>query len=190
MPNTTTTVTKPLYATVGAADRLYEAIVESYDQVRDRAEVNARVEKLRGQLANLPAELQDQLQTLRERVAKLPEVPEEVTELRARLAPEELRKSADSYLKSAIDLYEELAGRGEQTVERLRHDERVERAEGLYRDALGLAQDTVGKVVNAVSGTAAEAEETVEATVVEAEPAPKAPRAKKAAKPKAAEPEA
>jgi heparin binding hemagglutinin HbhA len=155
------TVAKPLYAGVGAADKLYQSVLGAI--------TTERVEKVREQIAKVPADVQEQIQTLRERIAKLPEVPEEFTELRSKLTPEELRKAADGYRTKAGDLYTELADHGEQTVERLRSDERLGKVEGIYREALGLAEEAFTKVseqakvvVDLVAGKATEASEKVE----------------------------
>jgi len=176
MTNTTLDyVTKPLFATVGAGDALFTAAVDALGQVRELAgTVPSDVEKLREQLAKLPADAAEQFTELRGRLA-LPDVPKDLTELRALLTTEELRKTADTYLKSALEYYGELATRGEATVERLRADERVAQAEGLVTEA-------VTKITDLVSGAKTEDVATDDATDEE-----KPAKAKKAKK---AEPEA
>ncbi|WP_067815724.1 heparin-binding hemagglutinin [Nocardia inohanensis] len=200
----TATVTKPIYATVGAGDAVYAAVLDVYAQLKDRAaavDVNGRVEEARERFANLPADAQGQFETLRQRVQALPsELPEDLAELREKATPEELRKLVDQYYHQLLDLYADLAARGEETVEKLRSnpafEERFEQAEGLYNDLLAQTQDVFGKVTDQVAPLlgrakeeAEEVVETVDAEVVgvttEAEPAeaPKkaAPAAKKAA---------
>lgn len=141
-------VTKPLYATVGAGDALYTAVIDAISTVRGRAgsastDVGGQVDKLREQFAKLPAELQTQATELRERLG-LTELPKDLTELRAQLKSEELRKTADTYVKSALDYYGELSSRGEETVTRLRADERVGKVEGYVSDAFAKITDLVG----------------------------------------------
>jgi heparin binding hemagglutinin HbhA len=155
-PTTIDGVRKPLFATVGAYDAAYEAIADLVTQVRERAEntstdVSGRVDDARERFATLPADVQEQIEALRERLAALPsELPEDIAELREKFTTEELRKAAESYLKVALDLYSDLAVRGEETVERLRTkptvSERIEKVEGLYNDAVNQTQDALAKV--------------------------------------------
>jgi len=146
MTTTIDYVTKPLFATVGAGGALYAAAVEAFSQVRHIAgTVPTDGEKLRERVAKLPADAAGQFAELRERLAR-PDVPKDLTELRARLAPEELRKTADTYVKSALGYYGGLANRGEQTVGRLRADDRVARAEGKVTDAVAKISDLVAGV--------------------------------------------
>jgi heparin binding hemagglutinin HbhA len=149
MTNTTFDyVTKPLYATVGAGDALYAAVVEAITTARGRAgsastDMGGQVERLREQFAKLPADLQSQATELRERLG-LPELPKDLTELRAQLNRDELRKTADTYVKSARDYYGELTSRGEETVTRLRADERVGKVENYVSDAIAKLTELVG----------------------------------------------
>lgn len=199
MTEKTATVTKPLFATVGAGDAIYTAVNDVVADVRERvgsADAKARVEEARERIANVPADVQAQFDTLRERLAGLPsELPEDLAELREKFTAEELRKLAEQYYRQALDIYADLAVRGEETVDRLRANEAVDeqlgRVESLYKDASARAEDALAKVNDLLGRGKAEAEaaaEKVEA-VVEAEvvavttepaPAPKAPAAKKA----------
>ena len=201
---------KPLFATVGAGDAVYAAVVDAVTQVRERAtstDVTGRVEEARERFATVPADVRAQFETLRERLSGLPsELPEDLAELREKFTPEELKALAEKYYAQVLDIYADLAVRGEETVERLRAnhlvEDRIERVETLYKDAASRAEDVVGKV-NELLGRPVkeevEVEPVVEAEVVdvttEAEPAatdsaPKAPAkkapAKKAAAKKAA----
>ncbi|MEU2041546.1 hypothetical protein [Nocardia niwae] len=177
------TVTKPLLATVGAGDALYSAVNDVVAQVRERAvatEVQARVEEARERFANVPADVQAQFDTLRERLSGLPsELPDDLAELREKFTAEELRALAEKYYRQALDLYADLAARGEETIERLRAnqtvDERIGKVETLYGDAVSRAEDVVGRV-NGLLGRPAKLEAEVEteadivpAPVVEAE---------------------
>jgi heparin binding hemagglutinin HbhA len=148
------TVSKPLYATVGAGDALYAAVNDLVGKVREQvstADVSGRVEEARERLSSLPADVQEQFESLRQRVAGLPaELPDDVAELRERLTPEELRKLVDQYYHQLLHLYSDLAVRGEETVGRLRTtpgvEERLEKVEGLYTDVVTRAEDVLGKV--------------------------------------------
>ncbi|MCA2205673.1 heparin-binding hemagglutinin [Nocardia rosealba] len=198
MTEKTATVTKPLFATVGAGDAIYTAVNEVVADVRERVattDAKARVEEARERIANVPADVQAQFDTIRERLAGLPsELPEDLAELREKFTPEELRKLAEQYYRQALDIYADLAVRGEETVERLRAneavDEQIGRVESLYKDASTRAEEALAKVTDLLGrgkeeaqAAAAEAAAVVEAEVVavtdEAAPA-KAPAAKKA----------
>ncbi|MEV0058898.1 heparin-binding hemagglutinin [Nocardia sp. NPDC050718] len=201
MTEKTATVTKPLFATVGAGDALYTAVNDVVADVRGRVgatDVQARVDEARERIANVPADVQAQFETLRERIAGLPsELPEDLADLREKFTPEELRKLAEQYYRQALDIYADLAVRGEETVDRLRAnqavDEQIGRVESLYKDASARAEDALAKVTDLLGRGKAEAETVADevAAVVDAEvvavsteepaPAPaKAPAAKKA----------
>ncbi len=198
-------VKKPIYATVGAGDVVVQAVADVVAQVRTRAEntstdVSGRVEEARERIAAVPADIQEQVTALRERLAGLPsELPEDLAELREKFTVEELRRVAEAYLKVATDLYADLAERGESTVERLRTQpavsDRIERAEGIYNEAvnrtteaLGLVSDrtrTAGdQAVKFANKVAGRAEETADAVAEEVEEA--ATEVKKTAKKAAA----
>lgn len=87
----TTTVTKPLYATVGAGDAIYASVLDTVEKVRTRAaavDVSGRVEEARERFANLPADLQEQVEVVRQRISALPsELPEDLAELREKATP-------------------------------------------------------------------------------------------------------
>ncbi|GGK50981.1 heparin-binding hemagglutinin [Nocardia camponoti] len=200
MTEKTATVTKPLFATVGAGDAIYAAVNDVFADVRTRvttADVQARVDEARGRIANVPADVTAQFETLRGRITALPsELPEDLAELREKLTTEELRTLAEKYFQQALDIYTDLAARGEETVDRLRAtpavEERIGRVETLYKDASARAEDAITKVGGLigrgkaeVAAEAATVAETVEAEVVavtEETSAPKAPAKKAAAK--------
>ncbi|MQY30154.1 heparin-binding hemagglutinin [Nocardia aurantia] len=171
----TPSVTKSLYATVGAGDALYAAVTEVVDKVRGRAggtDVSGRVEEARERLSTLPADVQEQIGTLRQRL------PEDIAELRERynpaklssaetrskltaelndrFGPDELRKLADQYYQQFLGVYAELAERGEVTVGRLRAtpgvEERIGQVEGVYNDVVHRAEGVLGKVSGQVGG--------------------------------------
>ncbi|GAB2730903.1 heparin-binding hemagglutinin [Nocardia thraciensis] len=187
------TVTKPLYATVGAGDALYTAVNDLVEKVRERAataDVTGRVDEARERLSNLPADVQEQFESLRQRLTGLPsELPDDVAELRERLTPEELRRLVDQYYHQVLDYYQDLAARGEETVGRLRSenttfDEQFGRVEGILDDVATRAEDVFGKVADQTRGLlgqkvteeATESEPVVDAEVVKVttEPTPAA----------------
>jgi heparin binding hemagglutinin HbhA len=166
---------KPLFATVGAGDAVYAAVLDAVTQVRERAasaDVSGRVDEARERFANVPADVRAQFETLRERLSGLPsELPEDLAELREKFTPEELKALAEKYYNQVIDLYSDLAVRGEETVERLRAnhlvEDQIDRVETLYKDAASRAEDALAKV-NELIGRPAKEEEDDE-PVVEAE---------------------
>ena len=197
------TAVKPLFATVGATDAVYTAVLDAVTQVRERAiDVNGQVDEARERFATLPADVQTQFGQIRTRLSELPaELPDDLAELREKLTSEELRKFADQYYRQALDLYSELAVRGEQTVERLRSnhtvDEQVGRVETFYKDASSRAEEVFDRVSGLIgrgvkdtgSGAAPAESDVLEAEVVEVvpEPAPKpAPKPEPKPTPKAA----
>ncbi|MGY2062168.1 heparin-binding hemagglutinin, partial [Nocardia gipuzkoensis] len=146
MTEANATVTKPLYATVGAGDAVYKAFTQIVDELRGRAataDVTGRVEEARERLANLPADAQERIESLRQRLSTLPsELPDDVAELREKLTSEELRRIVDQYYHQLLDLYSDLAVRGEETVGKLREtnatfDEQFGRVESTYTDVAG-----------------------------------------------------
>lgn len=172
------TTVKPLFATVGATDAVYAAVLDAVTQVRERAtDVNGRVDEARERFAGLPADVQTQFEQIRARLSELPsELPEDLAELREKFTSEELRKLAEQYYRQVLDIYSDLAVRGEETVDRLRAnhlvEEQVGRVENLYKDASGRAEEVFDRVSGLIarSGKAPAAA----APVVEAE-APSAP---------------
>ncbi|WP_280497407.1 heparin-binding hemagglutinin [Nocardia asiatica] len=174
------TVTKPLLATVGAGDALYAAVNDVVAQVRERAvatEVQTRVEEARERFANVPADVQAQFESLRERLSGLPsELPDDLAELREKFTAEELRTLAEKYYRQALDIYADLAVRGEETIERLRAnhlvEDRIGKVETIYGDAVSRAEDVLGRV-NGLLGRPARTETEVEIdTAAEVVPAP------------------
>ncbi|WP_280401373.1 heparin-binding hemagglutinin [Nocardia carnea] len=169
------TTVKPLFATVGATDAVYTAVLDAVTQVRERAtDVNGRVDEARERFAGLPADVQTQFEQIRARLAELPsELPEDLAELREKFTTEELRKLAEQYYRQVLDLYSDLAVRGEETVERLRAnhlvEEQVGRVESLYKDASSRAEEVLGRV-NGLIGRPGKA-----AADTEPEPATEAP---------------
>lgn len=168
---------KPLFATVGAGDAVYAAVVDAVTQVRERAasaDVSGRVEEARERFSNVPADVRAQFESLRERLSGLPsELPEDLAELREKFTPEELRALAEKYYNQVLDLYADLAVRGEETVDRLRAnhlvEDQIERVETLYKDAANRAEDALAKVNELIGRPVKEEAEEEADPVVEAE---------------------
>ncbi|MFC3963246.1 heparin-binding hemagglutinin [Nocardia jiangsuensis] len=169
------TVTKTVFATVGAGDAVYTAVLDAVGQVRERAvatDVQTRVDEARERLTR--TEVQAQFDSLRERLSGLPsELPEDLAALREKFTPEELRRIAEQYYRQALDIYADLASRGEETVDRLRAnqvvDERIQRVETIYNDTVKSAEGVVGRVSDLLGRQARAAEEKA-AEVVDAAP--------------------
>ncbi|HEX4355902.1 MAG TPA: hypothetical protein VH141_00155 [Pseudonocardia sp.] len=89
---------------------------------------------------------------------KLGELP---GELRTRLSADEVRKRVDTVSGQARRAYDELADRGEDTLERIRQQPRVARVLGEARDASGRldrrVERTVGRTVDNVHDASEEA---------------------------------
>jgi heparin binding hemagglutinin HbhA len=112
----------PLLAAVGAADLALERVNEIVTTLRERAgearsDAEARVEESRARLTKLQEDL-----------------PTQFGELRERLSGDELRKVTEVYAEAAQSRYDDLVGRGEAALERLRSQPA---AAELTREALG-----------------------------------------------------
>ncbi|SHE50312.1 hypothetical protein [Streptoalloteichus hindustanus] len=178
----------PLLAVLGAGDVAARSVVSLFQKMREQ--VAERAEAARSSVDDLPHDLD---------------------ELRSRLDPAELRKLVDAYAKAATQLYEYLAERGEQTLERLRPqverlveqagtvaDTAQHRAEEAAGEARELADDVLGKVTRRSRPVAASTQNTAESGIEDratpsadadtAEPAPAKVERAESAPPKAAEP--
>ncbi|WP_328856839.1 heparin-binding hemagglutinin [Williamsia herbipolensis] len=166
----------PIYAAVGVGDLALQQVNEVLTQLRERTEAATETAQARIE------ETRERLTETRDRINALPEeVPAGIDDLRTRFTPEELRKVAEAYIEVATGIYNSLAERGEETVERLRtqpeFQENVSKAEKVYNDAVDLTEDALGtissqtravgeraaKLANLASGKAAGAAGTVEA---------------------------
>lgn len=168
------TLANPFYAIVGVGDLAVKQVTDAVAQLRERTETageNAqeRFTEARSRLNNLPDD-----------------VPATIEELRAKLNSDEIRKAAEDYFDTAAGLYNSLAERGEETLERLRHQpvvqENLTRAEKAYNDAVDLTEDTLGvvssqtrvvgeqaaKLAGIVGGRVNEASESIDGAVDDA----------------------
>lgn len=107
------------------------------------------------------------------------QMPNDVTELRGRLDPAELRKLVDQYAEAAQKLYVYLAEHGEETLDRLRSQPQFkkaveqfdqaaqaaqQRAESAVGDARELADEVLGRVVRRTRSTGEKAARATEQT--------------------------
>jgi heparin binding hemagglutinin HbhA len=138
-------VRTPLLAAIGAGDLATQAVVEAVNKTRDQ--LTERAEAAR---------------------SAVDELPTDVTSIREKLDPAELRKLVEEYADAAVKLYQHLAEQGEKAVEKLRTqpqfkraidqlDQAVEtaqqRAESAVGDARELADEVLGKVVRRTRST-------------------------------------
>jgi heparin binding hemagglutinin HbhA len=161
----------PLLAALGAADLALATVNDLIVNLRERAEetrteTRSRVEERRARLSKLQEDL-----------------PEQLTELRERFTPEELRKAAEGYVDAATNRYNELVERGEAALDRLRSQRPFEdasaRAQASVDQAVELTQEALGTVA---SQTRAVGERAAKLVGIEL---PKKAQAKKAAAKKA-----
>ena len=128
----------PLLAALGAGDLAAKAVIEALNKAKTSLDERAAATK-----------------------TAVDELPGEISGLREKLDPAELRKLVDAYTQSALHLYSYLAEQGEQTLEKLRTQPQVQktlhqveevvdaaqkRAESAASDARELADDVLGKV--------------------------------------------
>ncbi|MBB3037510.1 hypothetical protein [Hoyosella altamirensis] len=128
MARTIESVKTPLFAAVGAGDLAVEA-------------VGGFVKDLRGRAATAATDTQARAQRTREIISSLPsQVPSDLSELRARINGDDLRKQAESYLHNAAGTYGELAQRGEGRIESIRRqpvlEARLSEAAGATEEAI------------------------------------------------------
>jgi heparin binding hemagglutinin HbhA len=128
----------PLLAALGAGDLAAKAVIEALNKAKTSIDERAGAAK-----------------------TAVDDLPSDLSGLREKLDPAELRKLVDAYTQSALHLYSYLAEQGEQTLEKLRSQPQVakalhqveevvdatqKRAESAAADARELADDVLGKV--------------------------------------------
>jgi heparin binding hemagglutinin HbhA len=138
-------VRTPLLAALGAGDLATQAVVDVVNKTREQ--LTERAEAARSAAGELPTD---------------------VSSLREKLDPAELRKLVDEYADAAAKLYQHLAEQGEKALDKLRSqpqfkraidqlDQAVEtaqqRAESAVEDARELADEVLGKVVRRTRST-------------------------------------
>jgi heparin binding hemagglutinin HbhA len=132
-----------------------------------RKAVNTAVEQLRTPLlaalgaGNLATQaVSDAVSKAKERVSEsseaarknIEELPSEVTTLREKLDPVELRKVIDDYTEAALKLYNKLAESGEQAWDKFRAEPRVKTVLEQVEDVLQSTQGRVGEVSTEARG--------------------------------------
>jgi heparin binding hemagglutinin HbhA len=147
----------PLLAAIGVGDVATQAVLEA-------------VGKARTQFAEQAKTVTDQAKSV------VDELPTDVTSLREKLDPAELRKLVDQYTDAAAKLYQYLTEQGEQALNRLRSQPQVKRAveqfdqaaqaaqhraETAVEDARELADEVLGKVVRRTRSTGEKAANVV-----------------------------
>jgi heparin binding hemagglutinin HbhA len=131
-------VRAPLLAAIGAGDLATQAVVDAVNKARTR--VSERAEAAKGAVEDLPGDL---------------------TTLREKLDPAELRKVVDEYTEAAQKLYQKLTDAGEDALAKFRAQPQVKKALENLEEAIATLQDRVGDV----AGDARELAEDVLARV-------------------------
>jgi heparin binding hemagglutinin HbhA len=116
-------VRTPLLAAIGAGDLATQAVVEAVNKARTRA--TERAEAVKGAVEDLPTDL---------------------TGIREKLDPAELRKLVDEYTEAAQKLYQKLTDAGEDAVAKLRSQPQVKKALDQLEEAIATLQERVGDV--------------------------------------------
>jgi len=116
-------VRTPLLAAIGAGDLATQAVVDAVNKARTR--VTKRAEAAKGAVEELPTDL---------------------TGLREKLDPAELRKLVDEYTEAAQKLYQKLTDAGEDAVAKLRNQPQVKKAIDQLEEAIATLQERVGDV--------------------------------------------
>jgi heparin binding hemagglutinin HbhA len=143
----------PLLAAIGAGDVATQAVIDAVNKAR--AQFAERADAARGVVDELPTD---------------------VSSLREKLDPAELRKLVDGYADAAVKLYQYLTEHGEQAVDRLRSQPQFKkaveqfdqaaqaaqhRAESAVDDARELADEVLGKVTRRTRSAGEKAANTV-----------------------------
>jgi heparin binding hemagglutinin HbhA len=146
-------VRNPLLAAVGVGDVATHAVIDAVGKAR--AQFAERAEQARGVVDELPTD---------------------VSSLREKLDPAELRKLVDSYADAAVKLYQYLTEHGEQALDRLRSQPQFKkaaeqfdqaaqaaqhRAETAVEDARELADEVLGRVTRRTRSAGEKAAHTV-----------------------------
>ena len=116
-------VRAPLLAAIGAGDLATQAVVDAVNKARTR--VSERAEAAKGAVEDLPGDL---------------------TSLREKLDPAELRKLVDEYTEAAQKLYQRLTDAGEDALAKLKAQPQVKKALEQVEEAIATLQERVGDV--------------------------------------------
>ncbi|CRK60273.1 Iron-regulated heparin binding hemagglutinin HbhA (Adhesin) [Alloactinosynnema sp. L-07] len=110
-------VRTPLLAALGAGDLAAKAVADAVNKAKERAE------STRTAAADLPADLSG---------------------LREKLDPAELRKLIDNYTEAALKLYQKLADQGEDALDKIKTQPQVKKVVEQLEEAIEAAQTRVG----------------------------------------------
>jgi heparin binding hemagglutinin HbhA len=113
----------PLLAALGAGNLASQAVVDAVSKARERVNEGGEIAR-----------------------KNLEELPSEVTTLREKLDPADLRKLVDDYTESALKLYNKLAETGEQAWDKFLAEPRVKAVFDQIEEVLQTTQDRVGEV--------------------------------------------
>jgi heparin binding hemagglutinin HbhA len=131
-------VRTPLLAAIGAGDLATKAVVDAVNKAR--TQVTERAEATKHAVEELPTDL---------------------TSLREKLDPAELRKVVDDYTEAAQKLYQKLTDAGEETLAKFKAQPQVKKSIEQLEEAIATLQERVGDV----AGDARELAEDVLAKV-------------------------
>jgi heparin binding hemagglutinin HbhA len=112
-----------LLAAVGAGDLVAKAVLDTVNKAKTNVTEGAEAAQKAAQ--NLPTD---------------------VTTLRERLDPAELRKAVEEYTEAAVKLYKKLAEQGEEAVEKLKAQPQVRKIVDQLEEAIEAAQTRAGDV--------------------------------------------
>jgi heparin binding hemagglutinin HbhA len=116
-------VRTPLLAALGAGDLAAKAVLDAVGKAKDG--VTERAEAARRTAQDLPTD---------------------VSSLREKLDPAELRKAVDEYTDAALKLYRKLADQGEEALDKLRTQPQVKKIVDQLEEAIDAAQTRAGVV--------------------------------------------
>ncbi|MGQ0839352.1 hypothetical protein [Actinokineospora sp.] len=109
----------PLLAALGAGDLAAKAVADAVNKAKVRADATKTA---------------------------VEDLPSDLTGLRDKLDPAELRKLVDEYTDAALKLYQKLADQGEDALGKLRSQPQVKKAIEQLEEAISAAQERVGDV--------------------------------------------
>jgi heparin binding hemagglutinin HbhA len=109
-------VRTPLLAALGAGDLAAKAVLDAVSKAKDNADAARK------------------------------ELPTDVSSLREKLDPAELRKLVDEYTDAALKLYRKLAAQGEETLDKFRAQPQVKKVVDQLEEAIEAAQTRAGDV--------------------------------------------
>jgi heparin binding hemagglutinin HbhA len=137
---------KPLYAVLGAGEL---AVSRATTQLRELpAETDARVKHVRTRIDDLRADVVSRLGDLRQHASSAPSLAQQ---------PAELRSRVENYVGKALEVYADLARRGEEVATRLQSRGAHEAAAvaGKVEDAADKIEDAAEDVEGSAAKTAA-----------------------------------